>query len=314
MQQSTPKVSIGLPVYNGENYLAQAVDSVLSQTFTDFELIISDNASTDQTEQICRAYQSQDSRVHYYRVEINKGAGWNFNRVVELSCGKYFKWLAHDDLIAPTFLEEAVRAFESNPQVVLVTSKVQVIDQHNQKIDQFDIQIRTNSNSPKERFLDLLLVWHNCLDVFGLIRSDLLHKTALMGNYTSGDSVLLAHLGLLAPFYKIPDFLLISRRHPLQSNVIYNAPKTGWVNQHAYNTWFNPAKNSKFAFPQWVILSEYFRIINQVDLKILDRIGCYLYLMRWMIRYRKALLVDIVIAAREFVSLINRRTKTPREQ
>jgi glycosyltransferase involved in cell wall biosynthesis len=84
-----PKVSIGLPVYNGEAYIQNAIDSILFQSFTDFELIISDNASTDETEKICREYADKDLRVRYYRVEQNRGAAWNFNRVFKLSSGQY---------------------------------------------------------------------------------------------------------------------------------------------------------------------------------------------------------------------------------
>src|SRR5690242_6344650 len=104
MGTTSPKVSIGLPVYNGERFLAEAIDSVLAQTFTDFELIISDNASTDRTPEICKAYAEKDSRIRYYRNEENQGASWNFNRVFELSRGMCFQWLAHDDYIAPGFL------------------------------------------------------------------------------------------------------------------------------------------------------------------------------------------------------------------
>src|SRR5688572_10868700 len=103
MPEKNPRVSIGLPVYNGENYLAEAIDSILAQTFEDFELIISDNASTDRTQEICEAYAAKDGRIRYYRSEVNKGSAWNFNRVFELARGEYFKWAAHDDYIAPEY-------------------------------------------------------------------------------------------------------------------------------------------------------------------------------------------------------------------
>jgi glycosyltransferase involved in cell wall biosynthesis len=92
MTSKIPRVSIGLPVFNGEKYLAEALDSILSQTYRDFKLIISDNASTDRTEQICREYAAKDRRIRYYRNEKNIGAPKNFNRVFELSSGKYFRW------------------------------------------------------------------------------------------------------------------------------------------------------------------------------------------------------------------------------
>ena len=108
MLNNKPRVSIGMPVFNGENYLAEALDSLLTQTFSDFELIISDNASTDKTEEICRAYAVRDQRIRYFRNQENLGASRNYNRVFELSSGEYFKWAAHDDLCAPEFLGRCV--------------------------------------------------------------------------------------------------------------------------------------------------------------------------------------------------------------
>ena len=110
MSESVPRVTIGLPVYNGENYLAAAIESLLSQTFTDFELVICDNGSTDRTEQVCRAYAARDARIRYYREVENRGLAWNFSRTFELARGEYFKWHAHDDLCGPTLLRGALEA------------------------------------------------------------------------------------------------------------------------------------------------------------------------------------------------------------
>src|SRR5919112_5909956 len=96
-----PRVTIGLPVYNGERFLEQALDGLLAQTFTDFELIISDNASTDRTPEICQAYAARDSRIRYVRQPENIGAGPNHNILVPMARGEYFKWASHDDLYDP---------------------------------------------------------------------------------------------------------------------------------------------------------------------------------------------------------------------
>lgn len=103
-----PRVSIGLPVYNGQQYLRQALDSLLAQTFHTFEVIISDNASNDATPEICRDYAACDPRIRYVRHDVNRGAAWNFNYVFGLARGVYFKWHAHDDMLEPTFLEQCV--------------------------------------------------------------------------------------------------------------------------------------------------------------------------------------------------------------
>ena len=98
-----PTISVGLPVFNGENFVREAIESILSQTFSDFELVISDNASTDSTQSICEEYQQKDKRVRYFRSPENRGASWNFNNTFHLSQGEYFKWAAHDDVLLPRY-------------------------------------------------------------------------------------------------------------------------------------------------------------------------------------------------------------------
>ena len=107
MNSSKPRVSIGLPVRNGARYLGEAVDSLLRQTYTDFELIISDNASTDQTEAICRAYVARDPRVRYYRSSQDVGLANNYNYLFIRARGEYFKWAAADDVHEPDYLADA---------------------------------------------------------------------------------------------------------------------------------------------------------------------------------------------------------------
>src|SRR6476646_2411498 len=123
-----PKVAIGLPVYNGAKYVAEAIESVLAQTYGDLELVISDNASTDATEEICRDYTARDSRVRYARAEQNGGAAWNFNRTFELSRGEYFKWLAHDDAIGPQYLARCLAVLDRDPGVVLCHTRTGIIN------------------------------------------------------------------------------------------------------------------------------------------------------------------------------------------
>ena len=125
-----PRVSIGLPVYNGERYLEQALNSILGQTYTDFELIISDNASSDRTKAICEEFRSKDQRIRYYRNEVNLGAGPNHDLVFRRSKGKYFKWFGYDDLIAPNFLSRCIEILDRYHTVVLCTPKTKIIDEY----------------------------------------------------------------------------------------------------------------------------------------------------------------------------------------
>ena len=294
MNESNPKVSIGLPVYNGENYVAEAIESVLAQTFVDFELVIVDNASTDRTQEICEYYEAKDPRVSYYRNSVNLGAAGNFNRAFELSSAKYFKWLAHDDVIAQDFLEKCVEVLDSDPSVVLCFTNVGVIDENGQQIDKYDINLRTDSVDPSERFRALVVDWHLCLDIFGLIRSDALSQTPVMGNYGHGDGVLLVRLGLIGKFHKIHEYLFFSRRHPTQSMRVFGyALDEGGNDYHAYVVWFDPSKRGKIVFPQWRILTEYFKSIWTYRLGWAERLRCQLYLLWWVAKNRKNFWYDI---------------------
>src|SRR5207248_940805 len=134
MNGRIPQISVGMPLYNADRFLQETLDSILAQTFVNFELVISDNASNDRTEEICRAYAARDSRIRYYRKEINRGAAWNHNRVFELSRAKYFKWACYDDLLAPTFLEKCVAVLDCDPGVVLCFSIFRDFDDYGTRV------------------------------------------------------------------------------------------------------------------------------------------------------------------------------------
>ena len=201
-----PRLSIGMPVYNGEQFIQEALTSILTQTFEDFELIISDNASTDGTEEICRASMQQDSRIRYYRNQQNLGAAWNYNRVLQLSTAKYFKWAAHDDVLAPELLEKCVSVLDQHPETILCFSKIGRINEDSQVDGVYDnFDMRVSSTSRTERFHDLVIFEHYCTAVFGVIRSKVLSRTKGIEAYVGSDRILLAELSLMGPFYQIPD-------------------------------------------------------------------------------------------------------------
>lgn len=150
------KVSIGIPVRNGARYLAETIDSVLSQTYTDFELIISDNASSDQTSEICKNYAENDSRVRYYRNDRNIGAAKNFNRAFALSSGEYFKWLSSDDTITARFLERSVELLDSDRALVLACTRYSVCDEFMNTVVTRESDYSLIDSRPQQRFCRLL--------------------------------------------------------------------------------------------------------------------------------------------------------------
>ena len=300
MKCENPRVSIGLPVYNGARFLRTTIESILKQTFEDFELIIADNASNDTTEEICREYAAKDRRIRYYRNPENIGAAPNYNRVFQLSKGEYFKWAAHDDVCAPELIENCVQVLDSNPDVVLCHPMTKVIDDNGnllQKDDELyvkwaneNIKLRTDSVKAQERFRDLACCPHSCYQVFGLIRASVLKTTPLIDSYGCADKVLLARLGLLGRFYEVPKHLFFLRRHSTQSINIHAQ------SVHLFSIWFDPSNRGKIIFPRWRNFFEYFAAIKQVPLPWLDKLACYLTLGELLQQEWQGMTKDLVVA------------------
>jgi glycosyltransferase involved in cell wall biosynthesis len=214
MPDCRPLVSIGLPVFNGEQYLREALDSLTAQDYEDFELIISDNASTDQTEVICREYAARDCRIRYHRNETNLGPAKNFNRVFELSNGKYFMWAAHDDLWEAGYLRNCIAALENDVSKVLCCTSLRFIDEAGRTIeleyDRYDNPDLSSSNVRKRvRTLVSRSGWYA---IYGLIRADALRRTELSRETYGADVLLLMQLCLLGPFAKVPQILFWYRQ------------------------------------------------------------------------------------------------------
>ena len=210
-----PKVSLGLPVYNGERYLQNALTRLLEQDFEDFELIVCDNASTDGTQEICRFFAQKDARIRYFRNQANIGLAANHNRTFELSRGKFFKWGAHDDDYPRAMLGRFVSVMEaSRSPVSVVYSLCEYIDEFGNVQGVDSDGVNSNDPWPHKRLAHLLWHVHMYNSPFGLIRSDMMRKTRLHGLYPMADHVLMAELAILGIFVEIPEPLLRIRRHP----------------------------------------------------------------------------------------------------
>ncbi|OKH21017.1 glycosyltransferase family 2 protein [Chroogloeocystis siderophila] len=294
---NTPRLSIGLPVYNGDRLLAKALDSILAQTYSDFELIISDNASTDRTQAICEGYAAKDSRIKYTRNERNIGGHNNFNRVFELATGEYFKWAAHDDICAPDFLEKCIQVLEANPSVVLCYPRTKLIDENEKFLPNNCDENPLLTHSPKSyvRFRNLIIDSfakpHRCLQLFGVMRRDILAKTPLLGNYPGADKVLLVKMALLGQYYEIPEYLFFNRHHAQRAS-------KALANPYLRATWLDPTlKEGKLVFPQGRVLLGYINSINTTPIGLDQKIYCYLHLGIWLFKYKNALIKELIKAA-----------------
>lgn len=274
MQAHTPRVSIGLPVYNGGALLRDAIESVLSQTYKDFELVISDNRSTDGTEQICRRYAGNDDRVRYHRSDVNRGLAWNYNRVFELARGEYFKWAAHDDVCEPRFVERCVDVLERMPAVVLCYPRAVLIDEHGDYVKDCRDPGSLDSPKPNERFRDLLRNLGLSNPLFGVIRSNVLGTTPLIGGYLASDIPLLAELALLGKFHELPEPLFRRRDHPQKAE---RANPT--LDDMA--TVYDPANRGKLHLLNWRLFFEHLASIRHVPMGAREKVLCYLHMGRW---------------------------------
>ena len=280
MIMSRPTISIGLPVYNGERYLARSIESLLSQSFGDFELIISDNASTDRTYEICKGFAAKDKRIRYYRNEANLGAAPNYNRVFELSSGRYFKWASHDDLYAPQCIGRCFEMIEAAPpEVVLCYPKTVLIDEEDNEIKKYDDMMDIRLSVPHERLRHILKNLWLCNAVFGLIRIDALRMTRKIGSFFASDVILLCELGLLGQFWEVPEYLFLRRFHSDMSRQAHCAATD-------VAAWFDPANKGKLIMPQCRFFFEYLKAINRSPLTSRQKAGCYKVLMdEWIKKY-----------------------------
>ncbi|MEH1895476.1 MAG: glycosyltransferase family 2 protein [Nostoc sp.] len=305
MTTNQPRLSIGLPVYNGEKFIKEAIDSLLAQTFEDFELIISDNASTDKTEEICRAYAEKDKRICYYRNDQNIGCARNFNRVFKLSSGEYFKWAAYDDLHAPDFIKKCVEVLDQDPSIILCHSQTYFIDEEGSFLQNYNIKLKADALKPHKRFNELLTK-HLCYQCYGVIRSNALRMIPQMGGYGNADGILLLRLGILGRFYEIPEYLFFARSHPQQSMSMYFPNYMLFANNtkkpslsmlpdfYAYTVWFDSAKKGQILLPHWRIIWEYLLSIWRSPLSWDDRLRCHLSLYRQLKGTEYLLLKDLL--------------------
>jgi len=280
-----PRVSIGVPVYDGENYLTETLDSVLAQTFTDFELIISDNASTDRTEAICRKYAAQDHRIRYVRNASNLGAARNYNRVFELARGEYFKWNGHDDPLAPLFLERCVEILDGDPGIVLCFARNRAIDERGQDYDVGALTARTFAPKPQldspeahVRFYHTVVADHPQGAIFGLIRRSVLAQTALIGSYRMSDLVLLGELALRGRFHQVPETLQGRRFHAQQGRNAYKSA-------HLREMWFDPNRSQTRNHPYLRLFREHMNAVRRAAPDARTRSICYGYMSLWVVKY-----------------------------
>lgn len=275
----SPMVTVGVPVYNAEQYLAETLRSILAQTFTDFELVISDNASTDGTAAICNDFARADPRVRYLRQPQNIGAPRNYNALVALARGRYFKWSSSNDLIEPEFLAACVPILEARPDVVLVYPRTRYFDASTGSVRDYADNLDIQDDDPIERYkqCDRRLLDNNVIN--GLIRTEALRSSTLHWDYRTSDMELVVELTLYGKFVEVPQRLFYLRTEA--------AARFGAARRRLYYP------HQAFAhdiFCAWQTLGQMLQAANRAPLRFADRARLYDYLARRVWWRRKRLM------------------------
>lgn len=286
-----PRVSVGLPVYNGENYLELALESLLSQDYEDFELIVCDNASSDRTPAILEAWAQKDERIVLHHNPTNLGGAANFNRVLGLARGEYFRWAGHDDLVAPGMLRACVdRLDEEGPGCVLAYPQTVLIDEDGEVIEIFDNGLHLPQDDPLLRLRQALRNLTLANVIFGLMRTDAIKDVGGIPRYHSGDMVMIVGMALRGRFSEIAEPLFNRRMHKGMSWQASRSPE-------GFTTWFDPARTPWVVFPVWRVWRELLAELNRAPLSTGQKVrGAKTVATEWPRRQRDLLKREIVRA------------------
>lgn len=266
VRHDRPRISIGLPVYNGEPFLGESIDSILGQTYDDFELLVSDNASTDGTRDICEAKAAEDSRIRYIRQTENIGAAKNYNLLFHESKGEFFRWAADDDVCDPRYLERCLDAFDrTDGSTVLCYPRTVLIDSNGEEIRTYEDGMDLRSPHPHVRIREMFRRLKLCNAVFGLIRSEVLARTGLIGSYISSDVVLLGEIALRGRIHEVPEYLFRRRVHERMSNLACK-------NDEELAEWFDPANAGHLPMLRCRLFVEHLKSIWRAPIAIDRRV------------------------------------------
>jgi glycosyltransferase involved in cell wall biosynthesis len=287
-----------MPVYNREKYVGASIEAHLNQSFGDFELILTDNCSTDRSESICRSYAEKDPRVKYYRNPRNLGAAGNYRRCWELSTGEYFRWNPSDDLVSPNLLERAVTILDHDPSVFVAYGRTKLIDSQGTVTRDFDENLHLMDDRPSERWKGVQRNLRLGNLHYGLYRADLFRKTGLLRNYNGGDFPLIAEMSLYGKFFEISDAFFYRR--------IHEEATTAMTSSADVMAFYDPAKRDKFFLYNWVHFGANLKSIARAPISFSEKMRTYWFELRRLAWSRRTFAREIAGAASHTARKITR--------
>ena len=271
-----PRLTVGLPVHNGARYLAESLDALLGQTFTDFDLVISDSASTDGTSDICQAYALRDARIRYIRQPHNIGMSPNRNFVIAQTRGELLKMVHQDDLSGRDYLKSCVEVLDERPDVVAAHCREAMIDSAGMITRLISYSPATSTSSGPERFASMLLDGSDRY-IRGVMRISTLLRTRLHRSHHFADRTISIELGLHGPFYQVPEVMYFRRDQP-------ERPDQGTVRSRC--AYLDPRRASPLRHPVARLYAEYvwayIAAIQSAPLRAQEKRECYRHLSRWV--------------------------------
>jgi glycosyltransferase involved in cell wall biosynthesis len=288
------KVGIALPVYNAERYLAVAIESHLSQSYSDFELVISDNASTDGTRDICERFARLDNRIKYLRHDINRGLSWNHVTAFDACTSPYFRWAAADDIPGDGLVAEMVRILDQDPATALCVPHTINIDEHGNRSDELPRTLELGDSDAYSRIRAVLTRSYQMVFLQGLMRRDVLLTTSRRWNYYGWDFILLAECALRGKVSLTKDTYLLRRLHEGQASRVQREV-TKSVNP------VEPTFRSVGIFPHWRWQLERLRAVCAAPLSTGEKAKCAKLILRHTWWVRSALWQDLSLAVRNIV-------------
>lgn len=288
-----PKVSIGMPAFNSASTIGSAIESLLQQSFDDFELIVSDNASTDGTGKILQDYAARDPRVRVFHQPTNIGANLNYSAVVRLARGRYFKWASSSDWCAPDFLRLCAAVLDTRADVVLVYPRARLFQQDPANARDYEFDVDLQDSSPANRLARVVHDFRLNNAMNGLIRTDALRRTRLIEHYPSGDVVLMGHLALLGKLLLLPDALYYRRMEPETATSLMDAKA---VERHHY-----PTATLRALFPNWKLHLGWLRVVLSVPMTWRERRRAIATVSRMCCWRWRDLIGDLAAAVRFFL-------------
>lgn len=285
MHNKIPLISVGMPAYNGSLWIKASIESILSQSLTDFELIICDNASTDETESICLNFAKQDHRIRYYRHSKNLGIVENYNTVAKLARGKYFKWASCNDLCAPEFLALCCLVLEDREDVVLCCPSTRIFTNDLSDAQDYKEQGDIQQNNPVERYLTLCNTIELNNVINGLFRTNVLKKTSLQ-NFSASDINLIAELTLYGKFVQLKEPLFYRRISPNTAAFLFN--------EEEFRNFFYPSGCLEVKYLLFRQHLEYLKGIYRSPISLLEKINLYKFSLHRIYWDKKSLFTELI--------------------